>query len=309
MMSRILKLFPLVIFLSVVLAGTGRAGVDSPIIRDAAGRVIQVKVPFTRIISMYSAHTHNLKDLGLDKEILGVCPGDDWKGKPVFSYHNGLEKFLAAKPDLVLVRPMIDRGYPQLVEGLERAGIAVVSFQPSDVAEMSGYWMALGQLTGKTVPAREMISRFQKEIARIKTITDALPHKKRVYFEAIHDRMKTFTPGSMAIFALETAGGVNVAADAPAVRDTNIAFYGKERILSKAGEIDVFLAQNGTMNQPTVSMIANEPGFGVIKAVQEGQVFIVDEKLVSRPTLDLLDGVRTIGDILYPQAFGKAGTP
>lgn len=64
--------------------------------------------------------------------------------------------------------------------------------------------------------------------------------------------------------------------------------------------IDVFLAQEGRMNKVTAEIIRNEPGFQVIKAVQENQVFLVDEKLVSRPTLGLLEGIRRVLDILYP---------
>lgn len=38
---------------------------------------------------------------------------------------------------------------------------------------------------------------------------------KRVFLGAIHSKMKTFSPDSMPIFTLETAAGVNLAADAP----------------------------------------------------------------------------------------------
>ena len=276
-------------------------------VTDAGGRSIQVDAPFTRIISLYGAHTRNLKTLGLDDEIIGICPMDKWAGKPIFSYHDGLEKFLAVQPDLVLIRPMIDRAYAALVKGMEKAGIVVVSLQPGNVDKMFDYWLALGILTGRIDQARQMVASFKDEIAVISAVTRAIPDEKQVYFEAIHSRMKTFTPGSMAIFVLETAGGVNLAQDAPSVRGTNIAFYGKERILSHAHEIDVFLAQKGAMNQPTIEMIKNEPGFDVIRAVKENQIFIVDEKIVSRPTMDLLKGIYTIADILYPGALEKGG--
>jgi iron complex transport system substrate-binding protein len=115
--------------------------------------------------------------------------------------------------------------------------------------------------------------------------------------------MKTFSPDSMAVFALETAGGINVAADAQPVRDTNIAAYGKERILARAADIDVFIAQSGTMNQSTVDLIKAESGFRAIQAVKTDQVYIIDERLVSRPTLRLLDGIFEIGKILYPDDF------
>ena len=42
-------------------------------------------------------------------------------GKTVFSYHDDPERFLGARPDLVLIRPMIARGYPRLVLRLKRS--------------------------------------------------------------------------------------------------------------------------------------------------------------------------------------------
>ncbi|MFZ0133041.1 MAG: hypothetical protein WAK95_10900, partial [Desulfobacterales bacterium] len=111
------------------------------------------------------------------------------------------------------------------------------------------------------------------------------------------------TPDSMAVFALQTAGGINIAADADAVRGTNIAYYGKERILAKAPEIDVYLAQAGPMNRPTVAMIENEPGYAIIAAVRQKEIYIIDERTVSRPTPRLLIGIETIGKALYPDIF------
>ncbi|MCP4692465.1 MAG: ABC transporter substrate-binding protein, partial [Desulfobacterales bacterium] len=109
-------------------------------VTDQAGRRIAVEKPYQRIISLYGAHTENLFALGLDKEIIGVSKNEVHPlaalKKPVFSYHDDAERFLAARPDLVLVRPMIDRGYPQLTARLEKSGIAVVSLQPGAVGEM-----------------------------------------------------------------------------------------------------------------------------------------------------------------------------
>jgi len=302
-LMRISAIF-IVALLTWAVPGQSYAG---HVVTDAADRSIQVDKPFTRIISLYGAHTRNLQTLGLEDEIIGISPMDKWNGKRTFSYHDGLEKFLAARPDLVLIRPMIDRAYASLVKGMERSGIVVVSLQPGSVDEMFEYWLALGTLTGKINQARQMVTAFKGDIAGILSVTRKLPDKKKVYFEAIHSRMKTFTRGSMAIFALETAGGVNIAQDAPSVRGTNIAFYGKERILSHAHEIDVFLAQKGAMNQPTINMIKAEPGFNVIRAVKDDQIFIVDEKIVSRPTMDLLKGIHTIAEILYPGIVEKGG--
>ena len=278
------------------------------VIIDQAGRKIVIDDPYHRIISLYGAHTENLFELGLGREIIGVSRHEDSPPralkKSVFSYHDDPEKFLAAHPDLVLIRPMIDRGYPQFVARLEKSGITVVSMQPGTVEEMYIYWQILGVLTGRQGRALKMIANFQRAVLEFNTLTASIAIRKKVYFEAIHSKMKTFSPDSMAVFALETAGGINIAADAIPVRKTNIAYYGKERILSRAAEIDVYLAQSGTMNQPSVSLIQNEPGYQVIKAVYNHQVYIVDERIISRPTYRLLEGIKEIGRILYPEIFG-----
>jgi iron complex transport system substrate-binding protein len=279
-------------------------------IQDNAGRKVVIDKPFSRIISLYPAHTENLFFLGIEKAIIGVSRSDNYpegtEKKTRYSVHDGPEKFLAASPDLILVRPMIDHGYLPLIKQLEQFGITVISLQPSDIDEMYVYWQILGRLTGKENQALDMIEHFRKSVDKIHSLVEGIEknNRKRVYFEAVHSKMKTFSPGAMPIFALQTAGGINVASEANAVRGTNIAYFGKERILSLADQIDVYLAQQGTMNSSTKKMIQNEAGFSVIKAVKEEKIYMVDEKLVSRPTMRLLSGILLIGEILYPDIFG-----
>lgn len=313
---RILFLFLLVLS----PGGLSRAGItgdfflsENKTLTDQGGRTLDIRKPFTRIISLYGAHTENLFFLGLDREIIGVTRQDrslkKAANKPLFSYHDDPEKFLAARPDLVLIRPMIDRGYAKLMRRLEKSGIAVVSIQPQTIAHTYRYWAVLGALTGKKEASERMIRHFREAVREFRRISDSVPTKKRVYFEAMHKNMKTFTSGSMADFVLRTAGGINIADDGTPSRGTNIAIYGKERILSKANEIDVFLAQTGAMNQPTRQMIQNEPGFSVIKAVKQNEIYIVDEQIVSRPTMRLLHGIREIGTLLYPDRYGEKWNP
>lgn len=292
--------FIFLLLVCLCVAGPAAAG---PII-DSDGRVIVVDKPFVRIISLYGAHTRNLIDMGAGGQIVAVGRSDrQLPDLPRLSFRDDPERLLALKPDLVLIRPMISRAYPQLVQRMEQSGVAVVSLQPAAMDEMFRYWETLGKLSGHEQEARQMISRFGVGLAEIKQQVDQIhpEDRKRVYFESIHKRMKTFTPTSMAIFVLESAGGINMATDAIQVRKTNIAAYGKERILVKADQIDVFLAQKGRMNAVTVEMIKQEPGFQVIKAIKNNQVFLVDEKLVSRPTLGLLEGISKVFDLLYPE--------
>jgi iron complex transport system substrate-binding protein len=295
------------IILLILLASTYAAAGQSFI--DDSGRQVVWEKPFDKIVSLYGAHTENLFSLGLGEEIVGVSESDDFpeavNGKARFHFRDDPEKFIAARPDLVLIRPMILDGYQRFVGRLEDAGITVVSLQPNTVEEMFDYWRRLGALTGRPERAEAMILEFDARLNDLSAKVADIPLEKRprVYFEAIHGRMKTFAPSSMALFVLEAAGGINIAADAESRRGTNIAEYGQERILSRGPEIDVYLAQVGPMNKVSIEEIASESGFGAIKAVGEGKIFLVDEKIVSRPTMRLLEGVGTVMNILYPGRF------
>ena len=286
--------------LFLLFVGIAQAGT----VTDSERRTFVFDRPFTRIVSLYPAHTTNLLSLGLDREIVACGPSDRaLADRPRVQFQDDPERILALKPDLVLIRPMISRGYPNLVRILERHNVRVVSLQPTEASDLFAYWQALGALTGREEEAQRMIKTFADGLARSSADLRPIPQerRKRVYFESIHRQMKTFAPGSMALFVLQSAGGINVAVDAAQMRETNIAAYGKERLLARADEIDVYLAQRGRMNPVRVDDILAEPGFEVIRAVREGQVFLVDEELVSRPTLDLLEGIVQVRTLLYPE--------
>lgn len=277
---------------------------------DDAGRAVPARPPARRIISLYPAHTENLFYLGLDSQVIGVPPGTDWppaaRKRPVFSYHDDPERILAARPDLVLIRPMVVRGHGAWVKSLEMAGVRVVALQPRGPQEMFAYWRRLGELTGRQTEAEAMVKKFKRRLAALRARVARVPEARRprVFFESIHGKRKTFASGSIAIFALTAAGGVNLAADADQVRNTNIAEYGTERILAHADEMDVYLSQHGAMNRVSAADIAATPGFAALKAVREGRVYVVDERLVSRPTMRLLEGIAKLQAILYPKLGG-----
>ena len=76
--------------------------------------------PFKRIVSLWPAHTENLVELGLDREIVAVSADDPLPGKrPRIACDDDPARVVALKPDLVLIRPQISRDCPALVRALE----------------------------------------------------------------------------------------------------------------------------------------------------------------------------------------------
>jgi len=299
------KPFPHILLLLLVCIVAAPHCVLAATIIDDEGRSLTFDQPYTRIVSLYPAHTENLASMGCDTQLIGIGDADNYpehiRTKPRFSYRDNIEKFLAAAPDLVLIRPMISRSQPELIERLRHSGISVVSLQPTSISGMFSYWQQLGQLCGSEARATAMVEEFNRTVAELQqALPENMEERPRVYFESIHDKMKTFDPEAISIYALQVGGGRNIAMDASGRNDSNIAVYGKERLLSRAEEIDVFLSQVGRMNRVTLTDIYNEPGFQLIKAVRTRSVYLIEEEIVSRPTMRLLTGIRKIRSFLYP---------
>ncbi len=280
---------------------------------DDSGFRIRLERPADRIISLYSAHTENLFSLGLDREIIGVGTSAIYpyqaRSKEVFDYRSDPEKVIAANPQIVIIRPFVERHSPDFVNSLKRAGITVVSLYPDNFAEFDEYILKLATITGKVAQAEVLLADFHAELDSLAAQTADIADQDRVgvYFESSDIEYKTVTPLSMAAHAIEYAGGRNVAADAQPIQEgSSIAVYGVENIVKKADEIDVYVTQRGVMgaggNWHSISI---RPGFDVIKAIRDHRVVEINQKIISSPTFRFIKGVKALQRAFYPEIFCK----
>jgi iron complex transport system substrate-binding protein len=276
---------------------------------DDQGNEIMVSAPATRIISVYSAHTENLFSLGLDQEVLGVGTADIYPPRaltrPRYDYKSDPEKVIAAEPDLVLIRPFIQRSRPEFVQALHKAGLRVVSLYPESFDDFDEYIRKLAILTGTQENAEVLLHNFYQDLDEIRTKAAAITPKVTVYFESVEKDYKTVTPDSTPARAIEAAGGLNIASDATPVNEgSSIAVYGIERLLSRANDIDVYVSQRGVMNAGgSVRSISARPGFYAIKAVAEKRIYEINEKIISSPTFRHVKGVQELARMFYPQVL------
>lgn len=274
---------------------------------DDDGRVIALEKPCERMISLYSAHTENLYSLGAGDRIIGAHDTSTYPPEAAFldhyDYDADPEKIIAAEPDCVLIRPFISRKVPDFVKALENAGLTVVSLYPETFEDFDGYIEKLAMLTGMEDAAQEKLARFHADLNAITEKTAGIAEKQTVFFESTEVNLRTVTPDSMPGLAIQMAGGENAAADAqPISAGGTIAAFGVERILALADDIDVYVSQRGAMNAGgDLHSIAIRPGFDTVKAVKDGRVYVLNEKLISSPTFRFDKGVRELARYLYPE--------
>jgi len=262
--------------------------------------------PFVRIIALYSPHVENLFAIGSGSSVIGIPRGTDYPPEalalPVFDYNGDPEYVIAADPDLVLIRPFIRRNSPDYVKKIENAGIPVVSLYCDNFEDFDTYILRLGMLSGKLPEAKEKLSVFHRELEDIHKRVESVQKKKSVFFESTETEVRTVTPTSLPAKAIEIAGGINAAPSvAPMSQGSSIARFGTEALLGIADNIDVYVVQQGAMNRTSgIEALKARPGFSAVKAVQNGNVLFISEKLISSVSFRYPEGVKILADFLYP---------
>ena len=268
---------------------------------DARGKEIVLDKPAERIISLYSAHTENLFALGAGDRLIGGSNSEVYPEEalllPVYHYREDPEKVIAAMPDLVLVRPMIERVVPEYIEALERAGLTVASLYPDTAEEFDEYILTLARITDTVPQAEALLADRAERIAAIAQRIEGL-EPVNVFVETSASPLRTLTADALALVNVTLAGGQSVACDAPENPGSSMVEYPIEKLIEKGEQIDVYVAQLGGMNKlVTLSDILTRPGYMAIRAVREGHILIIDEKLIASPTFRQLEGIELLTEI------------
>jgi len=299
-LNKIIKLFSVFIFITQ-LCFTSNIKIISE-----SGKIVDLTKPHTRIISLYGAHTDVLVSIGAKENLIGVEKSSSDLGIEVFSFKDSVEKFISAKPDLILVRPMIRDRFSGLIRSLNNANITVVTIKPKKFEEIDNYWMTLGKLSGHENESVQYIKDFYIDLAELKNKADSIPIEKRktVFFEARHKNNQTTSLEGIPSYILKVLNIENIAYDAvPTKKGSSVANFPKELLLSRGEKIDIYISQYGAMNRSTIDIIKKAAGYNAIRAVRENKIYIIDEYDVSRPTGGLLEGIKKIGHIVYPKYF------
>jgi iron complex transport system substrate-binding protein len=303
---RVIAACAIIAFSVSACTGAKRAGSDGELaFIDDDGKAVMASEPARRIISLYGVHTENIFALGGGGSVIGVQASAVYPPEagafPQYNYAGDPEYVIAANPDLVLIRPFIRRQSPDYIAELERAGIRVVSLYPERLEDFDEYIMRLSLLIGRKQEAEEKLIAFHVELEALAANAADISFKKKIFFEATENEVRTAAAGSLPAQAIEVAGGINIAAEAQPIRaGSSIAAYGIEKLLENAGEIDAYIVQQGAMNQTkTSAALAARPGFNAVKAVREGCILFIDEKLISAPTFRYPQAIRDIQRFLY----------
>jgi iron complex transport system substrate-binding protein len=267
-------------------------------VTDDLGKVIKLKQPAQRIISLYGAYSEILFAMGLGDRLIARTRADRFPAamldKPSVGTHlrPNMELVLGLQPDLIIQAQGRKHGQ-EVIRQIQEKGLTVASFQPTTFEELFSVINRLGTLTDTEETARKLVERLQGRLDRLnKRLANNEP-QPTVFFEVRYPNLLGAGQQSIVNDVILKAGGINCLPNKKKLVRINI-----ETLIGY--DPDVYVVQKGPMNRNPGDP-KDRSNFQAIKAVRQGRVFFVDEYLFSRPGPRSVDAAEILAAFLHPE--------
>jgi len=270
---------------------------------DDMGRGVTIHETPQRIVSHVPSITEMLFALGLEERVVGVSDYCDYpeeaKSKPsVGNYYNpSIENIVALEPDLVLTD-----GHSENIKQLDelKPPITYMVIDPKDIDGIFEDLELLGKVTSTEDEAKELIEDMQDSISQVLALVEGAPRPKVLFIIDATELALPWTAGqgSFIDYLITMAGGENIAAEAEgAWIQLSI-----EEIVNADPEIIILPAKHGTAFTSPETLMGH-PAWQGTTAVKEGNIFNIDDDLVSRSGPRIVQGLEELARIIHSELF------
>lgn len=295
-MKRLCIIFVLMLCLSFALYACGKKLEKKETIpfTDFVGRQVNVPKTVQRIVSMAPNVTEMLFAIDLDNEIVGVTefcnyPESAKSKTKIGGYYNpNIEVILSLKPDLIVATP--DGYSKERIEKLDKSGIPIFIVNPKTIDDVLESMLVLGKITGKEEYSKQVVDGLRNRVKVIRDKVSKIPINKRpkIFYEIGQDPLVTVGPGNFVNDLIKTAGGINIAEDAP----NSWPIYSVEAIITK--NPDIILTAPPTMTSSDKNNLGRWKKYRTISAVINNRIYAIDPDILLRSGPRIFDGLEKL---------------
>jgi iron complex transport system substrate-binding protein len=295
-----------------------------------------------RIVSLLPSATEIICALGLRDELVGISHDCDWPPglrdeKVVLTeaaVHEGMssaeidqivkeltrqglsvyqldaEKLRELKPDLIFTQELCEVCAPSLAEVQKAAKVLdiapkIVSLEPICLEDILDNILLVGELTGREEQARELVSKLQARIERVRSRTEFLEERPRVL--AIEWLEPLYVGGHWVPELIELAGGEAI--NPPGEPSYEIAWEDVEIFDPEV----IVLMPCGFSPERTleeINRLTEYENWEELRAVKNGQVYLTyGSYYFNRPGPRIVIGLEILAKILHPELFTDVKIP
>ena len=234
--------------------------------------------------------------VGYDAQSVGLAGLPE--GVPTFDMMQpDMEQLAALKPDVLFVSNMTlydqTNPYQQLID----LGVCVLCVPTANsIATIQEDIAFIAAAMGKTAEGDTLIADMQAELDRIAAIGATVTEKKSVYFEiGAAPNLYSFGTGVFLNEMIELIGAENVLADQE-------GWLAVEAETIVAADPDVILTNVNYIDDP-VAEILGRSGWEGMSAVQDQQVFYIDNMASSLSNHNIVKALDQMAKAVYPDLF------
>ena len=254
--------------------------------------------PPNRIVCLTEETVETLYLLGEQGPIVGISgyvvrPPQARREKPRVSAFTSanIDTILTLKPDLVLTFSDLQA---DIVADLVRRGLEVHAFNQRTISGILDMIRTLGAMVDASERARQLVRTLETRLADVRTRTEGLPKRPRVFFEEWDDPLISGIGWVSEL--VEIAGGVDIFADR---RNQGSA---KDRVVTHeeaiAREPDLIIGSR-CVKKFRPERVATRAGFDRIPAVPHEDLYEIKSSLILQPgPAALTDGLAELQRII-----------
>ncbi|MDQ8735258.1 ABC transporter substrate-binding protein [Paenibacillus sp. LHD-38] len=262
-------------------------------IKDDTGTEITFEKQPTKVITLVPSETETIYAIGSGEQVVGV---DQWSDYPeeaaskpkVGDMTTNIEAVVALNPDLVLASSSLNT---DAITKLRELKIAVYATDPLTYDAVIAKIENLGHIMNKQSEAKA-VADHMRDVKQ--QVSDAVKdvEKKKVYLE--FSPGWTVGSGTFLDELLSLAGGNNISAGSSGWYEVNA-----EEVVTQNPALIIYPDLKEEPN-PIVVGIESRPGWDVIDAVKNKQMFAVTENPLVRVGPRLADGLLELAKVIHP---------
>jgi len=271
--------------------------------KDRSGNPVRLPKKIDRIISLAPSNTEILVALGFADKIVAAdtysCGLEGLVSDiPFFDFMiPDTEQIILLKPDVLFAAGISRVGGSDPFKMVSDAGICVLYIPTSEsIADIKTDIRFMAAVMGAAEKGNEIVAEMEKTIDAVSKIGETITGKKTVYFEiSPAPSLYSFGKGVFLNEMLEIIGAENILAD-------------MEQWVSAAEEIildrnpDVILTNADDTDQP-VDEVMSRPGWNVLTAVRNRDVYYIDTATSTRPNHYIVKALQEMAKAVYPDKY------
>ena len=275
---------------------------------DRSGNPITLPDQVDSIISMAPSATQTLLDLGLRDKLIAVDTYSamyfDLEDLPTFDMMEpDTEQMAVLDADLIFTTGMSASAGADPFKPLRDIGVCVADIpSAAGIDTMLEDTRFIAACVGAQETCEELIAQFQKELDELSAIGAGIQDKKRVVVEiACAPDIYTAGSGTFMNEMLTLLGAENIFGDQEgflAVTEEAVVTLNPDVILTMVDYVD-----------DPVAEILGRTGWEHVTAVANSDVYLVNTNAVSLPNLHVIDGMKQMAKMIYPDTYAGVEDP